>query len=73
VRDLLLKTPAIRPQTREALKMEKPPTVFWSVLENQELALLNFGDHAARVRLASGKTLHIPPYEMAMQGFAKGH
>ena len=68
VRDLLLKTPAIRPQTRDALRMQKPPTVFWSVLENQQLALLNFGEHAAKVRLANGKTVRIPAYEMVMQG-----
>jgi hypothetical protein len=37
------------------------------VLENQELALLNFGEHAAKVRLASGKTVQIPPYEMVMR------
>jgi hypothetical protein len=67
VRDVLLKTPTVRPQTREALKMEKPPTVFWSVLENQELALLNFGEHAAKVRLANGKTVQIPAYEMVMR------
>ena len=73
VHDLLLKTPAIRSQTRDALRMQKPSTVFWSVLENQQLALLNFGDQPARVRLASGKTLRIPPYEMAMQAGAGGH
>jgi hypothetical protein len=68
VRDLLLKTPTVRPQIRDALRMQKPPTVFWSVLENQQLALLNFGGTPAKARLASGKTLQIPPYEMAMQG-----
>jgi hypothetical protein len=67
VRDLLLKTPAIRPEIRDALRMQKPPTVFWSVLENQQMAMLNFGEHPAKVRLANGKTLQIPPYEMAMR------
>jgi hypothetical protein len=66
VRELLLKTPSIRPPIRAALQMEKPATVFWSVLENGKLALLNFGSHSATVRLANGKTITIAPYEMAM-------
>lgn len=66
VRDLLLKTPSLRPQTRSALQMEKPSTVFWSVLESGKLALLNFSNRPATVRLADGKTISIGPYEMAM-------
>jgi hypothetical protein len=67
VRDLLLKTPVIRPQIRAALQMEKPSTVFWSVLQNGKLALLNFSSRPARVTLASQKTLEIPPYDMVME------
>ena len=66
VRELLLKTPALRPQTRAALQMERPDTVFWSVLENGKVALLNFSSRPATVRLADGKTIKIAPYEMAM-------
>jgi len=68
VRDLLLQTRTIHPQVREALLIQKPASVFWSVLENQQLALLNFGNQPAKVRLANGKRLLIPPYEMAMEG-----
>ena len=67
VRDLLLKTPSIRPEVRSALRMEKPATVFWSVLENGKLALLNFGNHPAAVRVAGGKIVNIAPYEMTME------
>jgi len=67
VRELLLKTPSIRPEIQAALKMEKPPTVFWSVLDNGKTALLNFSSRPATVHLASGKTLTIAPYEMAME------
>lgn len=67
VRDLLLQTPSLRPETRAALKMEKPATVFWSVLENRKTALLNFSNRPAIVRLANGKTVTIAPYEMAME------
>jgi hypothetical protein len=67
VHDLLLKVPGIRPETLAALQMQKPPMVFWSVLENGRLALLNFSSHAARVVLKEGKEITIPPYEPAME------
>ncbi|MBI5282428.1 MAG: family 14 glycosylhydrolase [Candidatus Solibacter usitatus] len=67
VRDLVLKTPGVQPAIRAALEMRKPDSVFWSVLENGKLMLLNFGDDAATVRLASGKSLTIPPYEIAVE------
>lgn len=66
VRELLLKAPSLRPQTRAALQMEKPTSVFASVLENGKTALLNFGSRPATVRLANGRTIKIAPYEMAM-------
>jgi len=46
--------------------MEKPSTVFWSVLENGKVALLNFSDRPAAVRLADGRAITIAPHEMAM-------
>lgn len=67
VRELVLNTPGIRPQILAALQMEKPHSTFWSVLENGRLALLNFSSRPATVRLQSGKTVTIPPYELAMQ------
>ncbi len=67
MRELLLKTPSISPATRAALQMQKPSSVYWSVLENGKLLMLNFGDRTASVRLASGKALTIPPYEIAVE------
>jgi len=67
VRELLLDTPTLRPQTRAALQMEKPPAVFWSVLENGKTALLNFSSRPATIRLANGVTRTIPPYELALE------
>ena len=43
--------------------MQKPDTVYWSLLDNGKLALLNFSARTAVVRLASGKTISIPPHE----------
>ena len=59
--------PSLQSRIRDALRMEKPATVFWSVLENGKLALLNFSNHPATVRLVSGKRITIAPYEMAME------
>jgi hypothetical protein len=67
VRDVLRNTATLQPQIRNALNMEKPATVFWSVLENGKLALLNFGNCPATVRLASGKQINIAAYEMALE------
>jgi hypothetical protein len=67
VRDLLLPMPSLQSRIRDALRMEKPATVFWSVLENGKLALLNFSNHPATVRLVSGKRITIASYEMAME------
>jgi hypothetical protein len=66
VRELLLKTPSLRPQIRAALQMEKSTSVFWSVLENGKLALLNFSSRPATAHLVNGKTIKIAPYEMSM-------
>ena len=67
LRGILLNTPSLQPQIRDALNMQKPATVFWSVLENGKLALLNFSNHPATVRLASGKQITLAAYEMAME------
>ena len=67
LRGILLNTPSLQPQIRDALNMQKPATVFWSVLENGKLALLNFDSHPATVRLASGKQITLGAYEMAME------
>jgi hypothetical protein len=67
VHQLLADLPSLRPETRAALRMEKPAPVYWSVLENGKVALLNFSSRPATVRLASGKTVAIPAYEMAVE------
>ncbi|MFN7918651.1 MAG: beta-galactosidase [Bryobacteraceae bacterium] len=67
VRDLVLKTPGIHPRVQAALRMQKPDTVYWSVLENGKLALLNFDGKPATVKLASGKVVTIGPYEPKME------
>lgn len=67
IRNVLLETPSLRSPIRAALQMEKPPGVFWSVLEGGRVALLNFSDRAATVRLVDGRTIVLPAYEMALE------
>ncbi len=63
IHDFLLRTPSIDPRIHAALRMQKPAAVYWSVLENGKLALLNFSSHPATVRLAQGRNVTIEPYE----------
>lgn len=66
VRDLIARTETINPRLRAAAKIDKPNTVFYSVLENGKLALLNFNGKPATVKLAGGKTVTMGPYEPMM-------
>ena len=66
IRRQLLGTKQLRPEVHRALEMEKPTEVYWSVLEGGKLALLNFTDHEAQVRLPSGKSLAVPAYGIVM-------
>lgn len=67
IRDLLLRTPSLRPEIKAALQMEKPAGVYWSFLTSGKLALLNFNNRSATVTLASGTKLLIPAYGIAME------
>jgi len=67
VRDELRRVDRLRPEIRRALAMEKPAGVYWSVLENGLLALLNFSDDPASVRLSDGRTLAIEPYSFRLE------
>lgn len=67
VRRQLLKMRQLRPAVHEALEIEKPWEVYWSILDNGRLALLNFTGSDAAVRLPGGKTYRLVPYSMAME------
>jgi hypothetical protein len=56
----------LHPSVKRALLMEKPDTVYWSVLESGELALLNFDDAPATVQFA-GRTLRLEPYGILLE------
>jgi hypothetical protein len=66
VREQLVTMPGLNARVRAALEMEKPDWVYWSVLENGKLVLLNFDGSEATVRLKDGRTVKIPPYEPLM-------
>ena len=62
VRDELRKVEQLREPTRRALRMEKPDTLYWSILENGLTLLLNFSDDPAEARLGDGRLLRVEPY-----------
>lgn len=67
VRDQLRALDVLRPPVRRALAMEKPHWAYWSVLENGALALLNFGDDPATIRLPGGRTVELAPYTFRLE------
>jgi hypothetical protein len=62
----LRRLPQLRPETRAALELRAPTGLFWSVLESGSLALLNFADEEAAVRLPGGQTVTLAPYAIAL-------
>lgn len=56
----------LRPRVHQALEMERPTSVYWSVLANGKLALFNFDDNAAPIRLADSRAILLKPYEVKL-------
>jgi hypothetical protein len=67
VGDELRKMTHLNPAIRSALRMTRPLDVYWCVLESGKVAMLNFSNHPATVKLETGETVTIPPYEIAMR------
>jgi hypothetical protein len=63
----LRKMAHLNPAIQAALRMTRPLDVYWCVLQSGKVALLNFSNHPATVTLADGRTVNIPPYEIAMR------
>ncbi len=57
----------LHPWTRAALRVEHPPRVFLSVLEDGHLALLNYNDSPAEVRLPGEFQDTLPPYTIRVK------
>jgi hypothetical protein len=66
LRDQLRQLEVLSPAVRAAIRIEKPVEVYWSVLKNGKLALMNYDDVDAVVQLSSGKQLTIPPYTIVL-------
>jgi hypothetical protein len=66
VRRQLQELNGLHPGVTQALRMEKPETVYWSVLQSGKLAPLNFDDAPATVRFA-GRTLRVEPYGILLE------
>ncbi len=66
LRSRLLELKGLDPGITKALHMEKPETVYWSVLRSGELALLNYDDAPATVRF-DGVTMQLEPYSIRLK------
>lgn len=66
LRSHLLEINGYHPYMLKALQMDKPETVYWSLLQNGELALLNYDDAPATVRF-DGKTIQMEPYSICIK------
>lgn len=66
VAEQLQKMPSLRAPVAAALRINKPAHVYWSVLENGKLALLNFSDDRAVVTLAGGRVIRMEPYAILL-------
>jgi hypothetical protein len=66
LRSRLLELKGLNPDITKALNMEKPETVFWSVLQSGELALLNNADAPATVRFDE-TALRLEPYSISLK------
>jgi len=60
----LSKLDSLRPEVRQALRIRKPAWVYWSLLENHALMLLNFSDDEALAALPGGNTVQLKPYSI---------
>ncbi|MFN0171709.1 MAG: beta-galactosidase [Bryobacteraceae bacterium] len=67
IREQLKQMPQLNPAILAALRMSKPPGVYWSALESGKLALLNFSDEAATLNLGGGRKVIVPPYEITLE------
>jgi hypothetical protein len=67
VKQQVRETNRIHPAVRRALEAEVPAGVFWSVLQNGELVLLNATEKQAEVRMQSGKDIHLAPISITME------
>jgi hypothetical protein len=71
LRNQLLEQKVLNPGITKALHIEKPETVYWSVLQSGELALLNYDDAPATVRF-DGQTIQLEPYSILVKRLLKG-
>ena len=67
VRDQLRGLEELHPAVRRALRIETDRELYWSVLEGGVLALLNYDDRDAVVRLGGGNTRRIAPYSIVIE------
>lgn len=64
LRQTLRELPQLSQEYRQALQLQCPQDVFWSLTQDGKLVFLNYSDRPATVRLPRGKTVKIAPYHI---------
>lgn len=67
VQSTLRTLPQLSPEVHSALSIQISGDVYWSVLNNGKLVLLNYQDQDSVVKLAGGKTLRLKPYSVTIE------
>ena len=62
----MVKLPQMDARTVRMLRTEKPDEVYVSVLQSGRLAVLNYRDDMARVRIPGARTIKMAPYSIAL-------
>jgi hypothetical protein len=66
VHDQLIELNGLNPDIMKALRMEKPETVYWSILKNRKMVLLNDDDKPAIVRF-EGHNIKLEPHDIVLK------
>ncbi len=64
VRDTLRKMTVLSAPLRRALNARTSRDLFWTLMEDGSLALLNYSDTVGLVRFPEGKEVRVPPYHI---------
>lgn len=64
VQEELARQPKLSREFRDAVTMRKPAGMYWTLLEDGSLALLNYGDERAAVTFAGGGAASLEPYSI---------
>ncbi|MCB9769449.1 MAG: family 14 glycosylhydrolase [Candidatus Omnitrophica bacterium] len=64
IEGVLKEVPQLHPWTKQAMKIQHPPRVFFSILEDGQVLALNYSDESARILLKEESSEVLPPFSI---------